>query len=89
MKRMSLLIVVLGTVSILFAAHSLSQTPYFGGGPGGYDTNYILCCGKDLNGRPFCTNMMRDDCFTYSGRQVASCSECLEAPDYTLFPPDE
>lgn len=89
MKRMSLLIGILGMVSILFAAHSLSQTPYFGAAAGGYDTNYILCCGKDLDGKPFCTNMMRDDCETYSGRAVTSCSECLEAPDYTLFGLDE
>lgn len=50
---------------------------------GGYDTTYVLCCGRDLENVPFCRNMRRADCDTYGGRSVLDCSQCREPPEYT------
>ena len=58
-----------------------AQTPHL---IDGYDTTTVLCCGQNLDGKPFCTNMMIEDCDDNDGREVSGCDECREAPDYTL-----
>jgi hypothetical protein len=80
MRRTLLLLSV--PICLVFAGTSLalSQTPQSGLG---YDMTYVLCCGKDLNGKPFCRNMMHAECDTYNGKVIRDCAECREAPAYT------
>jgi hypothetical protein len=69
---------------LIFVSPAASEvTRHFGIG---YDLRWVLCCGKSLSGKPFCLNLMKDDCLTYSGRVVSNCAECQEAPDYTQWP---
>ncbi|MBM3299149.1 MAG: hypothetical protein FJY85_04260 [Deltaproteobacteria bacterium] len=48
--------------------------------PQWYDSVFILCCGFDFDGKPFCTNIRRQECWAYRGRQVYDCKECEGAP---------
>ncbi|MDQ7785859.1 MAG: hypothetical protein RDU20_23460 [Desulfomonilaceae bacterium] len=81
MKRCALLLLVSTCFALAAAPVATSLTPQFGIG---YDTTYVLCCGKYLNGKPFCTNMMHAECDTYNGKVVYDCSQCREAPAYTV-----
>ena len=47
--------------------------------PAFYDASFVLCCGTDLDDKPFCENLMRSDCDTYNGRSVEDCSQCRGA----------
>ena len=79
MTRVALLMILV--LSVLFQGSiGPAQTPHL---LGGYDTTWVLCCGQDIDGKHFCTNMMREDCQANGGREVSRCEECPEAPKYT------
>ncbi len=80
MKRVALLLSMLTCFTFAVTSVAPGQAPQSGLG---YDMTYVLCCGKYLNGKPFCTNMMHAECDTYNGRVIHDCSQCREAPAYT------
>jgi len=80
MKRMLFVALCLGSLVLLV---SPSARPDSLNWAGGYDTTYVLCCGRDLGNVPFCRNMRRAECDTYGGRSVLDCAQCREAPEYT------
>ena len=83
MKTLILSAIVCVALLVAAGAEASRVIPQMGFG---YDLRWVLCCGRTLEGKPFCTNLMKDECETYYGRVVGSCSECWEAPKYSPWP---
>ena len=82
----TVLLVALGALALLSTSsaqtvHTSETVDLF---PAFYDNSYVLCCGTDLDDKPFCENLTRSDCDTYSGRSVQDCSQCRGATSPSL-----
>ena len=76
-KRAFFIAVFIGAAAVSCLCAAADDTPDAApGAPYIYDATYILCCGTELTGEPFCTNLARSDCETYNGRSVQDCSQC-------------